>query len=242
MAEHRVDQVAARTQPVPGPLPSPEEVLEIRPRPRPSSNRRLLRRPQSWLRSVRRALRTRRGKWVLVGLACVAVLLVGLLAEGFLSSSAPSSDVPQGAGADTNSSVLGSTAPSKSAKKHVDKPGTGPVGNPLAALRSKFPDNPLNHLRGAGVHQVAVSVSSGGRALVLGYLIPTGLGSSYGQVKGHPRTWSMSEKAIGRGYLAAIFVQAEKDGAPVTCRVVVDGTVTDSETTSGSYGRAICLG
>ena len=218
-------------------------MLEIRPRPRPSTNRRLLGGPQRWLRSARRMLRTRRGKWVLVGLACVAVLLVGLLAEGFLSSSPSANGAPGGGSGNTLASGLTSSpSASPSAKKtRGDSPGHGPVGNPLAALRAKFPDNPLNHLRGAGLHHVSVSVS-GGRVLVLGYLIPTGLGSSYGEVKGHPRSWSMSERAIGRGYLAAIFVQAGKDGTPVSCNVTVDGKSTDSETTSGSYGRAICLG
>jgi hypothetical protein len=243
--EHRVDQVAARKQPVPGRLPNPDEVFEIRPQPRPSgTRRRLLRRPQRWLHSLQRGLRTRRGRWVLIGLACVAVLLVGLLASGFLSQSAPSSHVPQAAGGGTGVVAAESPAPSKSGESgtHHDKPGTGPVGDPIAALRSKFPDNPLNHLRGAGLHQVSVSISSHSPVLVLGYLIPTGLGATYGSVKGHPRSWSMSERAIGRGYLAAIFVQAGKNAAPVTCRIVIDGKVTDTESTAGSYGRAICLG
>jgi hypothetical protein len=29
---------------------------------------------------------------------------------------------------------------------------------------------------------------------------------------------------------------------PVTCTISVDGKATNSETTSGSYGRAVCLG
>src|SRR4051812_6493095 len=98
-------------------------MLEIRPRPGPLTGRRLLRRPQRWLRSVRRALRTRRGTWVLVALACVAVLLVGLLAEGFLSSSAPSPKVPEAAAVDSNAAAPGTPAPSKSAnKRHTDTP------------------------------------------------------------------------------------------------------------------------
>jgi hypothetical protein len=238
---HRVDQVASRKAPVPGPLPSPDEILEIRARPRPSASRRVVRRPERWLRSLRRLPHTRRGRWTLISLACVAVLLVGLLAEGFLSSAAPSAGV---AGGGYGSNSLTPRAPQPSASKskgHGNTPGSGPVSDPVAALRLRFPDNPLNHLRGAGLHQVSVSVS-GGQVFVLGYLIPTGMGSTYGQVKGHPRSWSMSERAIGPGYLAALFVQASKDGEPVTCHITVDGKSTDTETTSGSYGRAICLG
>jgi hypothetical protein len=237
MGEHRVDQVAARRQPVPGPLPGSDELLEIR--PPASARQRQHGRRGGWRRSVRQALATKTGRRVLIGLACVTVLLVGLLAQGFLSSPAPS--VPPAAGAvDTSTAVPTSPAPSKAAKKHAA--GSTLVSDPAAALRSHFPDNPLNHLHGAGLHQVVISATSREPMTVVGYLVPTGLGSSYGVVKGHPRSWSMSEQALGRGYLAAIFLQTGRDGVPITCTVRVDGKVTNSETTSGGYGRAVCLG
>jgi hypothetical protein len=72
--------------------------------------------------------------------------------------------------------------------------------------------------------------------------VPTGLGSAYDTVKPRGRHWSMTEKALGKGYLAALFIQSGKAGVPVTCTVVVDGRVTNTETTSGSYGRSVCLG
>jgi hypothetical protein len=72
--------------------------------------------------------------------------------------------------------------------------------------------------------------------------VPTGLGSTYGVVKRHPKSWSVSERALGRGYLAAVFIQTDRSGAPVTCTVSVDGKVTDRETASGAYGRTVCLG
>lgn len=238
MGEHRVDQVSARRQPVPGPLPGSDELLEIR--ALSGTGQRQHSGRGGWRRSTRAALRTKTGRRVLIGLACVTVLLVGLLAQGFLSSPAPS--VPSAAGAvDTSTAVPTSPAPSKG---KANKQGTGStlVSDPVGALRSRFPDNPLNHLHGAGLHQVVISASSRGPMTVVGYLVPTGLGSSYGVVKGHPRSWSISEQALGRGYLAAIFLQTGRDGVPITCTVTVDGKVTNTETTSGGYGRAVCLG
>jgi hypothetical protein len=178
---------------------------------------------------------------MLIGLACLAVLLIGLIASGFLSSPTPSVAAPNDGPVNTSTAAPTSPAPSKSAKKDGASSSNGLVGNPAGILWHSF-DNPLNHLRGAGVHDVVVTAHSSRPMAVVGYLIPTGLGSTYGMVKGHPRSWTIAEQALGRGYLAAIFIQTGKQGVPITCQVRVDGKVTNSETTSGSYGRAVCLG
>lgn len=189
-------------------------------------------------------LRSKRGRWVLVGLACVAVLIVGLLAQGFLSSPAPAVSVPGVAGGGANSTPPPNPLSSGSTNKpHNGGTGTDVVGNPVQRLRNLLPnDNPLNHLRGGQLHDVTISVSTPGHIQVLGYLVPTGMGSSYGQVHTDHKTWSLHEQAAGSGYLAAIFIQSDKFGSPLTCSVAVDGKVTNTETTSGSYGRAVCLG
>lgn len=188
-----------------------------------------------------RMVRSKRGRWVLVGLACIAVLLIGLLAQGFLSSSAPSVAGPNEDPVNTSTVAPTSPAPSKARNKDSASSGNGLVNNPIDLLKSSF-DNPLNHLRAAGLHDVVISASSRRPMAVVGYLVPTGLGSTYGMVKAHRRSWSIAEQALGRGYLAAIFIQTGKAGVPITCRVQVDGKVTNVETTSGSYGRAVCLG
>jgi hypothetical protein len=245
VAIHRVDEVAARKQPVPGPLPSQEELLEIRShgqrRPSPRRQPSVADRRHEWSRSVRRFARSKRGRWILIALSCLAVLLIGLLGEGFLSSPAPSVAAPDGGYAAADG-LSGSASPSSPAnKKDGSKTGTL-VSDPVAALRAKFPDNPLNHLHGPGVHQVVISAHSAAPITLVGYLVPTGLGPTYGVLKRHPHSWSISEQALGRGYLAAIFIQAGRDGVPITCSISVDGKVTNSQTTSGGYGRAICLG
>jgi hypothetical protein len=196
------------------------------------------------VRSSIRYLRSKRGAWVLIGLACIAVLIVGLASQGFLSPAAPSPSVsmpPAAAG-------LPSNGPSGAAATKATRPAqpsgtaTGVVKNPVQALRSSFPDNPLNHLRAGGLHNVVISASSAEAITLVGFLVPTGLKEPYGTVQPHSRSWSEAQQASGSGYLAAVFVQTGRSGVPITCRVSVDGKVTNVETTSGSYGRAVCLG
>lgn len=189
-------------------------------------------------------MRSKRGRWVLIACACIAVLIVGLLVQGFLSSPAPAVSVPDAGGAGTHNAPAPSPLPSGAKAKHHRHKGSGNgvVSNPVQRLRSVLPDNPLNHLRGGQLHEVTISVSSAGPMPVIGYLVPTGMGSAYGTASGHRSPWSLHEQALGSGYLAAVFIQAGRDGTPVRCTVNVDGKVTSSETTSGGYGRAICLG
>jgi hypothetical protein len=245
VGEHRVDQVAARKQPVPRPLDGPVEVLRPRPSPGASVHRKGLRSASyRWRQRFARFLRSSKGRWTLVALACLAVLLVGLLAQGFFSSPAPSVALPQANG-DSSGAGIGALTPSPSPSKgKPGKNGDGPlVNDPVGQLRNVLPDNPLNHLVTGQLHDVTVAATSSDPTIpVLGYLVPTGLGAAYGSLNGHRSGWSLHQQALGKGYLAAIFIQAGKTGAPVTCTVTVDGRVTSSQTTSGPYGRAVCLG
>ncbi len=180
-----------------------------------------------------------------MGLACAVVIMIGLLGQGFLKSPSPAPSISglaggPGAGGGGLPSLTGTAAPS--ASPSPSGTSTSLTGDPVQALRDVFPDNPLNHLRGPGVHQLVLNVSSSGPIGVLGYLVPTGLSAPYGSVRTHPRHWSSSQQAIGKGYLAAVFVQTGRDGTPITCSVSVDGKVTNTATTSGPYGRAVCLG
>jgi hypothetical protein len=197
----------------------PDQPISIREVPAPGrpAHRSLRARGHQWRRTLSRFARTKRGRWILIASACTAVLLVALLAQGFLTSPAPSVGPPGAAGGDQSLSSLPAPSPSKVKAKAATANDPRLVRNPLAQLRGRFPDNPL-------------------------YLVPTGLGSAYGSVGGHPRSWSISEQALGSGYLAAIFIQTGKSGTPITCRITVDGKVTSTETTSGGYGRALCLG
>jgi hypothetical protein len=249
MAEHRSKHGERRPAPVPSrtPLIAPEQAAVFaRPSPSPGRppTRRRLSGPRRTGRRFNRWLRTSRGRWTLIALGCAAVILIGLLASGFLSGSSKSPSVkPPQAGA-SGAATTATASPSPSASKSSSKRRSAPSGlvtDPVATLREQFPDNPLNHLRGPGLHRVVLEVSSSRTIPVLGYLVPTGLGAPYGTVK-HQTHWSNQQQAIGPGYLAAIFVQTDSSGAPITCSVTVDGKRTNTETTSGAYGRAVCLG
>jgi hypothetical protein len=247
MAEHRSKHGERRPAPVPSrtPLIAPERAaVYARPTPGGPPTRRRVRGPRRAARKLNRWLRTSRGRWTLIALACAAVILIGLLASGFLSGSSKSPSVapPQAGASGSTDTALASPSPSK-AKGSSTRTGAagGLVTDPVAALRDQFPDNPLNHLHGPGLHHVVLDVRSSRTIPVLGYLVPTGLGAPYGAVK-HQTHWTNQQQAIGRGYLAAIFVQTDGSGAPITCTVTVDGKRTNTETTSGAYGRAVCLG
>jgi len=229
-------------RPEPGPPPVPEAL------PEPGRRRvRVPRRRQHGLRKrVTAFARSKPGRWTLITLACITVLLVGLIAQGFLSSS-PSTGAPDAAA--TGGLSLGPSGsglhPSKTAKASASpSKGKGKVGgnDALQILRSRFPDNPLNHLNRALLHNVRISASAPGHMAVLGYLVPTGLGAAYGAVHTNSHSWSMSEQALGKGYLAAVFIQTGRSGIPITCTVTVDGRVTSRETASSPYGRAVCIG
>src|SRR5262249_28089205 len=144
-----------------------------------------------------------RGRWTLIGLACLVVLLIGLLTQGFLSSSAPAV-APRAAGDGLGSFTTPPASPEPSpSKTKANAGGNGQlVTDPVQRLRNVLPDNPLNHLPANELHNVTVSASAGRSIPVLGFLIPTGLGTPYGAIKHHSH-WSMSEQALGKGYLAA---------------------------------------
>lgn len=218
-------------RPAPAPIATD---LSQQPR-RPRGERHRIKRRRA---SFREWLATKTGRRVLIALVCVAVLLAGLLWQGFLNSPAP--DVTPPAAAQGSSLSDSAPAPSPSAKRSSGTPATDE--GVMRTLRSQFPDNPLNHLNGAGVHEVTIEVDSAGSVPVLGWLVPTGLSNTYGTRDNGGSHFSLSQRALGPGYLAAVFIQAGKLGLPVTCRVIVDGRTTNAETTSGPYGRTVCLG
>lgn len=191
---------------------------------------------------LRRALRGRR-KWAVVAVAAVAALVIGLLGSGFLSEPAPPVDSSAPNGAD-GSDDLGlapttgaSTTRAAAASSGAGTPATG--GDIKDLLENKF-DNPLNNLRDPGYHQVTVTARSSERMSIVGYLVPTG-SDAYGS-RSKTASFTLTQRAYGPGYLAAVFIQAGQSGAPVTCTVTVDGKTTNTEATSGPYGRAVCVG
>lgn len=91
-------------------------------------------------------------------------------------------------------------------------------------------------------HELMLTVNSATRIGRLGYLVPTSPDASYGDLQFKGSKWSLGTKVVGKPNYAAIFVQAGATGTPITCTVTVDGVVRDKKTTSGAYGRAVCVG
>lgn len=197
--------------------------------------------------AVRRFFATPRGKWTAVAIAAVLALVVGLLSQGYFSSPAPplaaATDGP-GDGADPSSATTGPTS-SASASPASNGPATAQDVKRELQARAGELTNPLNRLRSPGVHTVSITASSSQPlAAPIGYLIPTSIDTrnAYGTVKTKARSYRLSTRAVGPGYLALIFVQAGPTGAPVTCTVTIDGKSTSTESTAGPYGRQVCLG
>src|SRR5205823_11824696 len=128
----------------------------------------------------------------LVGIVCIVALIFGMLAEGFFSSPAPAVSPPGGLGNASASTPPASPLASKPPKHHGGGNGPGHlVKNPVQRLRNVLPDNPLNHLNTGDIHQVTIEAHSSAPMAVVGYLVPTGLGSTYGSIHGR-RQWSVS--------------------------------------------------
>ena len=193
------------------------------------------------MRTIRRLVRGRHQRWILAALAAIAVLLIGLLSQGFLNSPGDgSADPTLGAAGPPSASAPARRASTTPAAKSHPRHGQYPQGIPRS-IRDKLPDNPLNHLHGA-LHEVTIRVTSAAQVSAVGYLVPTGLSHVYGTAHPGSMNWSLTQRAVGPGYLAAVFVQANRAGARVTCTVTVDGRRTDSERAASPYARAVCLG
>jgi hypothetical protein len=96
--------------------------------------------------------------------------------------------------------------------------------------------------RGGTPHAIVITATSAAAIGRLGYLIPTSNDHSYAVVNGVGTSWSIATNAYGKPQYALVFVQAGGSGAAITCTVSVDGKVVNSSTTSGRYGRTICVG
>jgi hypothetical protein len=182
-----------------------------------------------WIRKHRTA--------VALGVAVVAlVLLIGRFVQQYQDAgpdpAAGAAEPSTSAAPFDPSSVTGSSAKNFFPKRGATLPRT-----------TLSPAGPKGFTIGhAAQHTLVLTVTSAGPIPRVGYIVPTSSKSSYGDVKNAGRHWSLTTTVVGRPYYAALFVQAGATGTPITCRVSVDGATTDTKTTSGAYGRVVCLG
>lgn len=96
--------------------------------------------------------------------------------------------------------------------------------------------------RGATPHHLVVHVTSQHTIARLGYVIPTSLDHSVADKRDVTPPFTLTTQVYGRPAYAEVFIQTDGTGAAITCTVEVDGKVTSTETTSGKYGRQVCIG
>jgi hypothetical protein len=104
---------------------------------------------------------------------------------------------------------------------------TMPLPQTLAEYRSN-----LNHT-------VTIMVSSDAPMAKLRYLVLSSHNGGHQEVIDPP--WSVTVPATGHGYLAAIGVQAGRDGTGVSCTITIDGKVASQRTVQGAYQVAVCF-
>jgi hypothetical protein len=170
----------------------------------------------------------------LIILAMVAVIAVGLFVVDHQSAPAD----PKGLPAAPHS---GSTSTTASEIKASSVPAAqGRLPGPFASYKLPLSNPKGFALRLQPAHTVVLRVLAAGTVARLGYLVPSSLESPYGDRKNVPAPWSKTLHAGGSGYLAAIFIQTNAVGLPVTCRITIDGTLRETETFKGSFARGIC--
>ncbi len=173
-----------------------------------------------------------------VGLTVAIVLvLVGLFVKSYRDAGPDAAGGAEPTLSDLPSAPVGPVAPPTDS--FFPSPGEAAT-LPRATVTPADPNGlRLGH---APTHALVLTVTSAGPIPRIGYIVPTSPTSSSGDVKDLGPRWTLSTTVVGRPAYAAVFIQAGPAGTPVTCRVSVDGVTTNTKTTSGSYGRAVCLG
>lgn len=136
-------------------------------------------------------------------------------------------------------SVLPSPTPS-SGRSAADNPSS--LTRPMAKLTLTAPGGPGFTIVPALRHVLVLSASAAVPIGVVGYLVPTSTNHNYGTAHGVGDHWTLHTTVTGKPYYAAVFIQAGASGSPVTCSISLDGKVIASESTTGAYGRQVCVG
>lgn len=187
-------------------------------------------------RRVRRAM--------LLAAVVLLVVLIAVFVRAYRSAAPP--DAPGDAlGAPATGAVLPSVTPGPVASSSSGGAG---LGGGLAIPRTLPPytitpaENPGFVFAPVRKYRLVMTVTSSQTLPRLGYLIPTSPDHAYGDipVPGGKR-WTLHTTVTGRPHYAALFVQAGAAGTPITCTISLDGVAKDTETTSGPYGRQVCL-
>lgn len=87
-----------------------------------------------------------------------------------------------------------------------------------------------------------ITVTSADPIGTVGWVIPMSKEKPSGQAGGVGRSWSLSTTVYGKPDYARVFLQAGPTGAPITCVISINSTVTERRATVGPYGALMCQG
>lgn len=179
---------------------------------------------------------------VVMGAAALAVLLcVGLFVRAYQHAGTGGSDAGGGFGAGA-SGTPASPTPDEPAPVSAQAGGVLPAMRTLPRVTYTAQGGPGFTIVPAPTHKLVLSATSTAPIGEVGYLIPTSPHDSYGAAKHVGDHWVLHTTVTGKPYYAAIFLQAGATGAPITCTITLDGKVIDQRSTSGPYGRQVCVG
>lgn len=179
----------------------------------------------------------------MIAAAIAVIVCVGLFVDAYRAAGPEGGSNPGAVAVSplpTPSPVLSPSGPaaSKSAAAKGIAFGTAPIPQYTLSLAG----GPGFTIVPAKTYNLVMAASSSQAISRVGYLAPTSPDASYGDVYGVGRSWSVSTTVTGRPYYAAVFIQANAAGTPITCTISINGSVVDSRTTRGAYGRQVCVG
>jgi hypothetical protein len=196
-------------------------------------------------RTVRRNLR-----FAVTAVVVIAFILALAL---YVRSDDGGSDPPVAAGPagpDPLSSapaVTPSPSPASSPATSARRSPAGPA-HPATGMPSTLPRLTITPGEPGGftyvplpTHKLVLRATSSRPIGGVGYLVPTSSDHAYGKALKLGTSWSLQTVATGKPYYAALFVQSDGTGTPITCTIVLDGRVASRLTTSGPYGRQVCI-
>jgi hypothetical protein len=188
------------------------------------------------------ARRIRRG--LLFAAVVVLVVLIAVFVRAYRGA-APPAGTDKALGAPTTRPALPSVTPGPGSSTRTTDAGLGgglQIPHTLPPYTITPAENPGFVIAPIPKHRLVMTVTSAQTLPRLGYIVPTSPDHSYGNVAVPGGTrWTLRTTVTGKPYYAALFVQAGASGTPVTCTISLDGVVKDTKTTTGPYGRQVCL-
>jgi hypothetical protein len=185
-----------------------------------------------------------------------AAIAIGLLAVVLAFLVGPSDDGPRAGSVPDAPFGAPVVDPTPGTYEGPDAGATpsSPVGQQVAAARDGVAPGDgtglglPSGLQGSGgtkglpEQRITLAMRSTAPIGTIGYVVPTSLDHSHGVVEDVGTSWSLTTTGYGAPDHAQLFAQSGPTGAPITCTVTVNGTVTESRSTSGPYSQLFCQG